>query len=127
MNAPVDKFASIEALLGRALTVAVLASAAIAITGAILYLRPHGHDPMDFTTYEPQPLPLRSPSAIIAGAAHLDPASLMQLGALLLIATPAARVVFSLTLFVLRRDPMYVVITLAVLAALLAGLLGGIA
>jgi uncharacterized membrane protein len=127
MNAPADKHASVESLLNRALTVVVVASALITVVGGVLYLRHHGQDPMALRTYEPQPGPLRSPGAIIAGAADRDPASLMQLGALLLIVTPAARVVSSLIMFALRRDLMYVVITLTVLAALLAGLLGGLA
>jgi len=109
------------------LAITVLVSAAICALGAALYLRAHPHDPAAFTEYSPQPGPLTSPTQIIAGAAHFEPASVIQLGVLLLIATPVARVAFSLVLFALRRDQLYVLITLAVLAVLLAGLLGGVA
>jgi uncharacterized membrane protein len=49
---------------------------------------------------------------------------LIQLGLLLLIATPIARVAFSMVGFALERDRMYVVFTLIVLAVLLYSLLG---
>jgi uncharacterized membrane protein len=50
---------------------------------------------------------------------------LVHLGLLLLIATPIARVVFSVVGFVRQRDWLYVVITLVVLALLSYGLLAG--
>jgi uncharacterized membrane protein len=46
------------------------------------------------------------------------PEAVIQLGLLILIATPVARVIFSLVGFVLERDRVYVAITLAVLAIL---------
>jgi uncharacterized membrane protein len=48
----------------------------------------------------------------------------IQLGLLLLIATPIARVVFSVAGFILERDRLYVTFTLIVLAVLLYSLLG---
>jgi uncharacterized membrane protein len=52
----------------------------------------------------------------------LNPLGLIQLGLLLLIATPVARVVFSVAGFAIERDWMYVVITLLVLLTLLYSL-----
>jgi uncharacterized membrane protein len=49
---------------------------------------------------------------------------LIQLGLLFLIATPIARVAFSIVGFAIERDRMYVVFTLIVLAILLYSLLG---
>jgi uncharacterized membrane protein len=49
---------------------------------------------------------------------------LIQLGLLFLIATPIARVGFSIVGFALERDRMYVIFTLIVLAILLYSLLG---
>jgi uncharacterized membrane protein len=49
----------------------------------------------------------------------------MQLGLFLLIATPVARVVFSLLAFAIQRDHLYVGITLVVLAVLTFSLTGG--
>jgi uncharacterized membrane protein len=52
----------------------------------------------------------------------LDPAAIIQLGILILIATPVARVAFSVFAFAEERDWMYVVVTLIVLALLLFSL-----
>ena len=50
---------------------------------------------------------------------------MIQLGLLVLIATPIARVAFSLVAFALQRDRIYVIVTLIVLAVLLYSLTGG--
>lgn len=51
--------------------------------------------------------------------------ALIQLGLLLLIATPVSRVAFSVFAFERQRDWTYVGITLAVLAVLVYSLAGG--
>jgi uncharacterized membrane protein len=117
-------YGRIESALNRTLTLAVLVSAAIAGAGAVLYLRASGHDAPDFAKFHTQPERLMSPRAIVVDAVHLQPEAVIQLGVLVLILTPVARVVFSLALFVLRKDGMYVLITLAVLIVLIMGLLG---
>jgi uncharacterized membrane protein len=48
----------------------------------------------------------------------------MQLGLLLLIATPIVRVIFSVFAFAIEGDRMYVLFTLIVLAVLLYSLFG---
>jgi uncharacterized membrane protein len=50
---------------------------------------------------------------------------LIQLGLLLLIATPVARVAFSAAAFAMQRDRLYVVVALIVLAVLMYSLMGG--
>jgi uncharacterized membrane protein len=50
--------------------------------------------------------------------------SIMQLGLLLLIATPIARVIFSVFAFAIEGDRMYVIFTLIVLTVLLYSLFG---
>jgi uncharacterized membrane protein len=50
---------------------------------------------------------------------------LIQLGLLLLIATPLARVAFSVVAFALEGDRLYVVVALIVLAVLVCSLAGG--
>jgi uncharacterized membrane protein len=52
-----------------------------------------------------------------------DPAAVIQVGVLLLIATPVARVVFAVIGFALERDRLYVAVSLAVLAVLAASLI----
>jgi uncharacterized membrane protein len=61
----------------------------------------------------------------IVGAAWTGRArGIIQLGLLLLIATPVTRVVLSVGMFALQRDRRYVVITLVVLAVLLYSIFG---
>jgi len=53
------------------------------------------------------------------GIATGDPATIIQLGILLLIATPVARVAFALIAFAIERDKLYVAVSLTVLSVLL--------
>jgi uncharacterized membrane protein len=63
-------------------------------------------------------------SAILHGALGMSGRAIIQLGLLLLIATPVARVLFSAIAFAIEHDYMYVFITLVVLAILLYSLFG---
>jgi uncharacterized membrane protein len=56
---------------------------------------------------------------------HFEARGVIQLGLLLLIATPIGRVVFSVIGFVRQRDWLYVAITLLVLRLLLYSLMSG--
>ena len=68
---------------------------------------------------------LRSLGGIVRGAFAGQPLAIVQLGLVLLIATPVARVAFTLVAFVVQRDRTYVAITAIVLALLLFGLVFG--
>jgi uncharacterized membrane protein len=62
---------------------------------------------------------------ILREAFHGRGRGIIQLGLLLLIATPVARVAFSVVGFALERDRIYVGVTLIVLAVLMYSLLTG--
>ena len=62
--------------------------------------------------------------AIVAAALAGRREAVIQLGVVILIATPIARVLLSLVAFALQRDRTYVVVTLIVLVVLLSGLFG---
>jgi uncharacterized membrane protein len=72
-----------------------------------------------------EPVDLRSVSGIVRDALALRERGLIQLGLLLLIATPVARVAFSVAAFAMQRDRLYVVVALIVLAVLMYSLMGG--
>ena len=57
-----------------------------------------------------------------ARLAILEPAAIAQLGLIVLLATPVARVAASVVAFALERDRLYTAITLAVLGVLLASI-----
>src|SRR5512133_3981531 len=115
----------LERLLGVLLRSGVLLAAFVVAIGAALFLLHHGTQQPHYSLFHGQPPELRSVSAIIAGAFRLDALAVIQLGLLLLIATPIARVVFSLVGFVVQRDWMYIGVTAVVLTLLLFGLFGG--
>ena len=62
-------------------------------------------------------------AAVVLAGGLLARRDIIQLGLILLIATPVARVAFSVVAFVLERDWLYVAITLIVLAVLGYGLI----
>ncbi len=70
------------------------------------------------------PLSLRHPAQLLDGLGK-GQAALIDLGILLLIATPIARVAFALIALAIERDKLYVGISLTVLAALVWGTLRG--
>jgi uncharacterized membrane protein len=55
----------------------------------------------------------------------MEPTAIIQLGIVLLIATPIARVLLTLIAFAVRRDRMYVLISALVLVLLGYSLLAG--
>ena len=118
---------AVEQLVGRLLQVGVLLAAAVTSAGGVLLLAQHGRSAAEYGTFHGEPYYLRSLSGVLRGAFSMDSRAIVQLGLVLLIATPIARVAFTLVAFALQRDRVYVGVTLLVLALLLFGLLFGIA
>jgi uncharacterized membrane protein len=114
-------------MLGNVLRVGVLLSAAIITLGGVIYLVRNGHDIVDYHAFKGEPVELRTVPGIVAAAFSFSGPGLVQLGLLSLIATPIARVVFSVIGFFHQRDWLYVGITSVVLALLFYSLLGGAA
>jgi uncharacterized membrane protein len=112
-----------ERIMGRLLQVGVLLASIVIFAGAALYLAANHHHPAAYQVFVSEPAALRNPRQLLHGAAHADSASLIQLGVLLLIATPVARVIFAVIAFFIERDWLYVAISAAVLAVLIFSLL----
>ena len=111
--------AKLENTIGNLLRYGVLFSGVVVLAGGILYLIKYGTMTPDYVNFRLAPESLRGIGGIFAQAFQFQPAGLIQLGLLLLIATPVARVVFSVFAFFRQRDYLYMVITLIVLAILL--------
>lgn len=115
--------ARFERLLGALLRVGVLASALVVVTGGAIYLVRHATEPTDYGTFQADRLPhLRTPHGIIESALAGSGRGIIQLGLLLLIATPVARVVVSAFGFARQRDIIYCFLTVIVLSVLFYGL-----
>jgi uncharacterized membrane protein len=67
-----------------------------------------------------------APAAVVQGTLAGKPYAIIGLGMLLLIATPVLRVALSVVFFLVRKDWLYVSITVFVLAVLLLSLVTGV-
>jgi uncharacterized membrane protein len=108
--------------IGLLLRVGVIASAVVLLVGGVLYLMRHGNEPApDRSTFAPPEFsrPRQAVEAALAGRGR----GIIQVGILLLIATPVLRVVYSIFAFARRRDVVYVLFPLLVLLVLLVGFL----
>lgn len=114
----------IENILGNLLRAGVVFSAFIVFCGAVVYLARHGRAPADYRVFQGEPSELRSVPGIVRDAADVSGRGIIQLGLLFLIATPVARVIFSIWGFAAEGDRMYVVFTVIVLAILIFSLAG---
>jgi uncharacterized membrane protein len=112
--------------VGRLLKGGVRVAAGVTAAGGLALLLQHGGGTVDYHSFRGEPAELRGIVSVVSGAARLQLPAVIQLGIVLLLATPVARVLLSLVEFVLRRDRLYTTITSVVLALLLYGLfLGG--
>jgi uncharacterized membrane protein len=113
----------IENMMGRLLQAGVLLASAVVLIGGLLYLGAYAGIVKDYRTFTGEPASLRHPVELFRLLMTGDAAAIVQLGVLLLIATPIARVIFAAIGFAVERDRLYVAISLAVLAVLIFGLL----
>lgn len=113
----------LEDIIGNLLRTGVLLAAAVVFAGGVAYLVQHGHNHIHYRVFAPGGDDVRTVSGIVHSALHLNSAGVIQLGLLLLIATPVARVAMAVAGFALEGDRMYVVVSAIVLAVLLFSLM----
>jgi uncharacterized membrane protein len=115
--------ARMELAMGRLLQVGVLLAATVVLAGGAMYTAAHSEERPDYRVFIARPIQLRHPAALLGGIAHGDASAIIELGMLLLVATPICRVIFAVVAFAAERDRLYVAISVAVLAVLLYGML----
>jgi uncharacterized membrane protein len=113
----------VERAISVLLRAGVLLAALVVLAGGILYLAHHGSARPNYHAFQGEPADLRSPGLVIRSALTGRSDAIIQLGLLLLILTPIARVAFSVVAFGMERDRMYVIMTLIVLGVLLYSLI----
>lgn len=119
---------SMNKLVSGLLRYGVILSASIILVGTVLLLLRNGSQEVSqLAAYNPNRLPHGNfdPTLghMVAGLKVLDPQSIIELGVLFLLATPASRVLLSILLFYAEGDRIYVYITTVVLAFLLFSML----
>jgi len=103
----------------------VLLAASLVFIGGVVYLSRHNLPAINYRAFQGEPQELRTVGGILREAGKFHGRGLIQLGLLILIATPVARVLFSVFAFIYERDLTYVVITMIVLTLLCYSLFGG--
>src|SRR5262245_15073697 len=90
----------LDQALGTLLRCGVLLSAAVVLIGAIVYLTRHGAEPLpNYKEFAGVKTSLRELPGIAAEARTGSGRGIIQLGVLILIATPIGRVIFSVFSF----------------------------
>jgi len=122
--APPAEKERMELTVARLLNLGLLLSTLVIVSGGVLLVIEQGATPIDFKNLHGQALTLASVPSIVVAAATLDARAVIEIGLLLLVATPIARVALSIFLFLKKADYLYVGITGAVLAILLFAVSG---
>jgi uncharacterized membrane protein len=119
------KDTDIQSLIGKVLRAGMGISISIVFIGGVFYIYRHGHAITDYKKFKGVPDFVQHASGLFNGAVQLKGQAIIQLGIILLIATPILRVIASAIGFVLERDYMYVGISLLVLFIIFISLING--
>ncbi len=111
--------ADVDVVISRILRSGLALSAALVAAGAAVFLARHGAEAAAYRVFHGVPRDYREVSGILKASASFHGRGLIMIGLVLLIATPVARVVFSVLAFFRERDRTYLAVTGAVLAILL--------
>ena len=83
----------LDSIVGVVLRTGVTLAAALVLTGGVALLASHREASQDHRKFHGVPTELASIGGVLHGAKTLDPLYIVQLGLLVLIATPVARVI----------------------------------
>jgi uncharacterized membrane protein len=114
-----------DEIISNMLRFGVLTAACLVLLGGVMYLFQHPGPMPSYRHFHGEPLTLRDPVQIFLGAIHGRASGMIQLGLLVLILTPIARVFMCVVGFFSQRDRLYVTVSLVVLAVLLYSLVFG--
>jgi len=113
-----------DRIVGNLLRAGVVLSGAVVFLGALIYLTRHGMETPAYQAFRGEPTELRTLQGVITDALALRGRGIVQLGLLLLIATPVARVAYLVYAFFRQKDRLYAAVALTVLLLLAYGLAG---
>ena len=123
MTKPSDQ--DLDISVAVVLRIGIVLSASVVILGGVL-LHSHLFSVVpDYAHFQPGDPGLRSVMGIVQGAVNFTPKSVIQLGLLLLIATPVARVLLCVIGFTRQRNLLYVGVSSLIFAILLLSFFKG--
>ena len=114
-----------DEMISLLLRTGVAISSLTVFFGGVIYLMKHGRELPGYHIFAGEPARFRSVLGVTRTATSFSGRGIIQLGLLLLIATPVMRVVFTVFSFLLQKDRVYAGIALIVLLVLLFSLAGG--
>jgi uncharacterized membrane protein len=113
----------LEVAIAHMLRIGVIVAAMLVFLGGILYLTGTNAPVPHYSHFHPVASDMGSFSVVLSGISVLRPESFIQLGILVLIATPVLRVIFCIVGFGMERDWLYVSVSVTVFAVLIYSLL----
>ena len=114
-----------QSIIGWILRVGVAVSVVLVFIGGVFFVYRHGNSIPDYKKFKGVPDFIHSFGGILNGVITFKGQAIIQLGIILLIATPVMRVAFSAVGFLLEKDYLYTFITLIVLLIILASMRSG--
>ena len=114
-----------DEIVGNLLRAGVSLAAAVVFAGGLLYLSRHGTETPAYHVFRGEPNDLRTLRGVLQDTFAGRGRGIIQLGLLLLIATPVARVAYLVYAFARQKDRLYSAVALIVLLLLAYGLAGG--
>jgi uncharacterized membrane protein len=113
-----------ETVISRLLSLGVILSCLVVTTGGALLLVSSGAATIDIGHFHGQAGSLKTIAVIFESARAISPTAIIQIGLLILVATPVARVGLSMLLFLKKGDYLYVGITGLVLTIVVLAISG---
>jgi uncharacterized membrane protein len=109
----------VDRIISGLLRFGLLVSALVVLAGGVIFLLRHGGETASYQIFRSEPPNYREIRNILAESLRFRGRGLIMAGLIVLIATPVARVAFSVLAFLRQRDRIYVAATLLVLGILL--------
>jgi len=115
----------LQSFIGNLLRIGVLVAMSIVIIGVVLYMFQYGHETIHYSEFKADNV--FALSNFWQGLSHGNSAAIMELGVIVLIIIPIARVLFTMIGFWLENDKMYTLIAFIVLCIIAYSLFFGVA
>ncbi|MGA2533356.1 MAG: DUF1634 domain-containing protein [Candidatus Aminicenantales bacterium] len=109
----------VDRIIGNLLRLGLVLSAAVVVIGAAIYLARHGGQTAMYHVFHRNAPDFRLVENIFGSGARFRGRGFIMAGLVLLIATPVARVAFSVLAFIRQRDYLFTAVTIFVLTVLL--------
>jgi uncharacterized membrane protein len=117
--------AQMDNAIANMLRFGIALAATLMILGGWFYLKHPTMQPADYAHFHGTATDLHNLGKVLIGARLADSTSVLELGIVLLIATPIARVALCVVDFARQRDRLYVAVSVAVLLVLVYSLFRG--